>query len=455
MSKKDREKNFISPPMLNESMNESLNTSFFSLGDWPKENWWELFDSPQLNQFITESLENNPSLQEVRSRFNKVTQESIITRATLYPWVSFETDYSHEYLSQNGLYRAFNSKLPLNANLMDIFLKLQYECDFWDKNRNRYLAALGRSKAKQAEVAQSELLIAAAVTQAYVSLKVSLIRQTIFEQLNRVALKTLQLQNLLKNSALENFQSVLSLKESYLQTEQNLFKIQEQISLEKHLLNILLGRGPDEELNIDATLPYLPETLMIPSNLSTDLLARRPDLTAQIWQVEALSHEVGAAIAEFYPDINFSLLIGLESVSMQKIFDPSSRTTTFAPALHLPIFTAGAIEANVRAIHAAFDEAVFAYNKLLLSSAQEVADILSVGISVNARKIEQGELVNSVKQRLELAIQLKTSGLKNAFDVYLIQTELLNQELKNIDLIYAQYVTGVQLIKALGGGYHQ
>ena len=242
-------------------------------------------------------------------------------------------------------------------------------------------------------------------------------------------------------------------KETLFISTQKVDWIEKQIALDKHELNILLGHGPDESLSTGCDLPPLPDTLTIPCHLSLDRVARRPDLMAQIWRAEALSHEVGAAIADFYPDIRFNVLGGVESFHFSNLLSGSSLTYAITPAIHLPIFTAGSIKANVGRHKAAFDEAVFAYNQLLLSSAQEVADALAVGKSVYQRRLAQQVVLESAKNRKEIIAVKKESGLSTLLDLYTLQLEVIEAEMTDLDLLEEQYRAVIQLTKALGGGY--
>ena len=222
---------------------------------------------------------------------------------------------------------------------------------------------------------------------------------------------------------------------------------------DKHLINILLGRGPDTELLIRAELPATLTTLSIPDNLSLDLLARRPDLMAQIWRVEALAHEVGAAKADFYPNINLTAFAGLESTLYRLLFKSDSKTAALQPAIHLPIFTAGSIRANIRAKKALFDEAVFDYNNLLLQSAQEVADLFVLAKSIFQQKADQELIVEAAEERYDLTELRRVSGLDNLISQYLILEELILKRLDDVLLLYSQYLAAIKMIKALGGGY--
>lgn len=453
LPKHQQTENLITPPCLSESIEESLTTPFFAVGEWPSPFWWEMFNSSELNALIAEALACNPTLEESQRRVEYAKQNAVIERALLFPLITFNATADYSYLSHNGLYRALNPNIPLNANLIDLTLSFNYEFDFWGKNRNLFYAALGEEKAKEAELAQAQLVIATAVAQVYFALKTNLLRKELYEKYVKVRADTFQLQALLEENALLSKLEPLLAEENYLEILQKLEAIDAEIAEDRHLLNILRGVGPDECLAVDAELPPLPEALVLPCDLSLNLIARRPDLMAQMWKAQALAHEVGAAAADFFPNINLAALIGLESVSYSRLFQSHSKTFGITPALSLPIFTAGAIRANVRGKKALFDAAIFEYNALVLQSAQEVADVLTFAKLVNEQKQEQEKVVRNAMERYALTVLRYSKGLNNLINEYRIKEEVLDKQLQEIAYTYYQYLAVIKLIKALGGGY--
>ncbi|MBY0529407.1 MAG: efflux transporter outer membrane subunit [Rhabdochlamydiaceae bacterium] len=453
MSKEEQSHDLIAPPSLQSSIEKSLESSFFVTGDWPKQAWWEIFESPSLNALIEESIGNNPTLQSVSQRIEQARQEAKVARSRLFPYLFFDATESWTYLSKNGLYRALNPTVPLNANLVDLTLSFTYEFDFWGKNLNRFRSALGEQRAMQAQTAQAELLTTTAVAQAFFALKANLLREQLYKELYTVRTEIWQLQEQMQTEALQSKFPYLRTAENVGEAEKLLFSVQEQIATTKHQLNVLAGRGPDEPLDIDPHLNEYCTALTLPDNLSLDLLSRRPDLMAQIWHVESLAHEVGAAKADFFPNVNLTALMGLESIFYRTLFEKQSKTGSLQPAIHLPIFTAGAIRANVRSKKAAFEEALFAYNNLILASSQEVADLLALVHSVFSQKKTQNVILSDALDRLELTELTLDKGLSTAFDLYAVQEEVILKELENVNLLYGQYLASIKLIKALGGGY--
>ncbi len=452
-SKKDQTQFLIGPPSVDLTVQKSLESDYFALGDWPQEDWWNLFDSYQLNGLMEEALANNPSIQAVQQRVEAANQLALIARSKLFPWISFDAVYDWEYLSKNGLFRALNPEIPLYAKLYDLKLNLNYEFDIWGKNKEIFFAALGNELSKKAESAQVILFTTTSVALAYVAVKEHQEQKDLIDRLIAVQKEIYELQDFLKEKALANKLIVLAAEENYFETEKLQWIVEAQLELSKHQLNALVGRSPDTPLYLgEDPLPAI-NSLTIPCDTTLDLLARRPDLMGKIWSAKALAHQVKAAITEYYPDVNITAFLGLESVTGKKLFKPSSFTWGFRPAVHLPIFTAGEIQANINTTAALFYETIFEYNQLLLNSAQEVSDNLETALSLFRQISEQKRLMHRLNERVDLTTLLYQKGLNDKLSTLYVKEQLIREELEELNLHYNLYNAMIQLIKSLGGGY--
>jgi multidrug efflux system outer membrane protein len=82
----------------------------------------------------------------------------------------------------------------------------------------------------------------------------------------------------------------------------------------------------------------------LPRELGMELLARRPDLQAARWRVEAQLGRMAASEAAFRPDINLAGAIGLDAVSLGKLLRYPSRTPLLGATLDLPLFDSGRLK---------------------------------------------------------------------------------------------------------------
>ena len=453
MSETEQRENMLEEPTLSHSVEKSLQSPYFSIGAWPDVRWWETFGSAKLNQLIAEALEKNPTIQNVRMRIELAKQKAISARSKLYPLVYFVGDGTWEFVSKQGLEEAYNPAFPRHAHIIDLTLTFDYEFDFWDKYRNLYRAALGREEAEKAELAQAELITATSLARIYFALTTNQIKKVIYRNLYEVRRKIALLRQLLLDEAIDDMRIVLLANERAERAQQWCNSIEEELEIDRHMLNVLIGKGPDEAIEVDAKLVILPEKLAIPKTVSLDLLSRRPDLMAQLWRLEALAHDVGAARANFFPNINLSALLGLSSTIYNMLFNQSSYEQGITPTISLPIYTAGDIQATLDAKRAEYQSAVFVYNDMILKSVSEVADALSVAKAVYANRVQQDAIVGCAAKRLGLANDRLKSGLDNALETLHKQEELLEAQLAQMDFEYSQYAAAISLIRALGGGY--
>ncbi len=440
-------------PSLEKSEENALQNPYFVRGDWPDQNWWEMYQSETLNALVKQALQANPDILGVKAKIDRARALSIISRAQVFPLVFFNGNESLTYLSKNGLLYNLNPQLGRHADVISFDLSIDYEVDLWWKYHNLFYASLGKEQADIAEASQVELVITTAIAEAYFALKSNLVRQELYHRLADVKQDYYDLLLLLLEKALSTAFSPALAKEQLAEAWKAVYEIDQEVKNTIHLVNILRGVGPDEELSLDNTPLDPPECMAIPDTLSLDLLARRPDLAAALWRAKALSFEVKARIADFYPNVNIKALLGLDTLQWRKLFEGNSMFPSFQPAVHMPIFVWGETKALVAAKTAEFNQAIEEYNTLVLQSTQQVADMLVILDTVYKKREEQKTILESARFRLDLSLLNYEHGLDDMLQVYEKEIEWIEKAIVDVELIYAQYASSVGLIRSLGGGY--
>jgi multidrug efflux system outer membrane protein len=223
-------------------------------------------------------------------------------------------------------------------------------------------------------------------------------------------------------------------------------------AIRRAALAALVGVSPNE---LPALSPRaLPDVAPgLPDNVGTDLMARRPDIAASRWQVESALRQTDAARAQFFPDVSLSGMAGLSSIDLDKVFNADSRVFSLTPALHLPIFEGGALEANHGVSKAQLDAAVTQYNATVASAARDVSTQALGAQQLAARRTQQGDAVNAATTLLASAKARAARGVRDDRESLATQAALLQQQDMATDLHGQALSTDVSLIKALGGGY--
>ena len=335
------------PICLDDSLDKALAREFFEEGGWPSERWWEMFEDPQLNHLIELALEESPTLQKALAKVAEVEQEARKEKAILFPWINFDFTENWEYLSKNGFDRDFfpvpasAGTIPHTIDQIDLGLNFNWEVDFFGKNRKMFQAALGLARAERAEAKQATLMLTTLIAQTYVEIQTKMAQREVIQDRLDQRNMLFDLTTARNENGLDPETPVLQKEQSVYEVEESLITINKEIALDRHMLNVLVGIGPDEEITPQPMNAMFERPFPLPDNLSTDLLARRPDLAAQIWRVESAAKEIGAAKADFYPRVNLFAYAQLESLAFNQLLKTSSKQGGLAPAVHLPIFMGG------------------------------------------------------------------------------------------------------------------
>jgi outer membrane protein TolC len=162
---------------------------------------------------------------------------------------------------------------------------------------------------------------------------------------------------------------------------------------------------------------------------------------------------VKEAKAEFYPDINLSAAIGFDSFGFGRFLTAASRTANVGPAIHLPIFDAGALRAQLKGRYADFDDAVATYNQTLITALNGVATQLAQMRSSDVQLGDAQAAQQSAHEADALAITQYKGGLTNQLTVLNADTNALQADQAVANLLMNRRDQQIALASALGGGY--
>jgi NodT family efflux transporter outer membrane factor (OMF) lipoprotein len=191
----------------------------------------------------------------------------------------------------------------------------------------------------------------------------------------------------------------------------------------------------------------------LPAVLPADLLGRRADIEAARWRVEAATRDTEAARAQFYPNINLNAFVGLSSIGLGELLKSDSRQIGFGPAIHLPIFDAGRLRANLQVGNADLDLAVESYNAVVRDGVRDAVDQLGSLQSLARQQHEQAAARAAAESAYDLVSQRYKAGLATYLAVLNAESQLLGQRRLAADLTARVLDRQVALVRALGGGY--
>jgi NodT family efflux transporter outer membrane factor (OMF) lipoprotein len=152
--------------------------------------------------------------------------------------------------------------------------------------------------------------------------------------------------------------------------------IDQQLSVAKHALAVLLGRAPGDWAPPDLNLTALTLPSQIPLSLPSELIHQRPDIQAAEAQLHAASAQIGVATAKLYPAITLSAGVSAAALDPGHLFTPNGLLWSIAAGLTEPVFDGGTRQAQKREALADFKASAADYQQAVLRAFGQVADLL-------------------------------------------------------------------------------
>jgi outer membrane protein TolC len=136
------------------------------------------------------------------------------------------------------------------------------------------------------------------------------------------------------------------------------------------------------------------------------------------------------------------------------LFQLPARFYNVAPAVSVPIFEGGRLRANLKGRDAAYDAAVARYNATLIGALNGIADDLSGLRALHQQVAAQERALAASRRAWDMASQRYKAGVGSYLQALIVRQKLLAAEQRMAQLHAQQVDLSVQLVHALGGGFH-
>ena len=418
--------------------------------DWPTDRWWTRYGDGQLNGLVDAALAGSPSMEAAHARLNAANAAVRGARAVRLPQADAGLNVTRQRFSENYIYPPpYGGSMLTDANLrLDVGLDL----DLWGRNRSRFAAAVSNREAARADLEMARNTLVSAVVQSYYKLQNALAQQAVLEDIARQQQKVLDITRERVGAGLDTRIEVRQAESAVASARVQWSQAGNNAQLLRNQLAALLGEGPERGSHIEpVVLDGMPARL--PAVLPLELISRRPDLIAARERALAATSQVSAAKAEFYPNVNLAAFAGFMSLGLDSLLQGGSKTYGVGPAVSLPIFHGGALNAQLDQRRADRDLAIADYNQTLLTAVRETADAVASIQALEDQARDQAESLQAIGAAYQLAVDRYRSGLGNFIQVLLAQNEVQKQSILAADMRARAYELDAQLATALGGGY--
>jgi len=424
-------------------------------GQLPKGNWWEVFSEPELDTLEVQAAAANQGLKAAVARFVEARATMDAARSGLFPNVGTGFSATRQQTSPNAPLTTTGQEVGQRSTYNDftVPLDLSYEVDLWGRVRRTVESARALARASSDDLEAVRLAIQAEVAVDYFTLRALDSERAVLRSSVQVFSKSFDLTKDRRAGGVATDLDVAEAETVLKTTQAQLPAVTLQRAQFEHALALLVGQPAATFRIPERTLSDAPP--WIPSGLPSELLERRPDISAAERRMAAANANMGVAKAAFFPTVELNGLAGLETVNAGTLFNWSSRMWAVGPSLTLPLFEGGRLRAGLRLADASYEEMVANYRESVLTAFSEVEDSLAAQTLLADQYNVQSEALLAARKQLEIANNRYRDGLTTYLDVATAESTELNIEFAATQLRGQQLVAAVTLVKSLGGGWRE
>ncbi len=407
---------------------------------WSQGQWWLLWDDPVLHGLIERVELNNQNLKAAAANVAQAQALLRQQRAELWPQLG----------GQLGQQRSGGEDRPTTGSA-SIGVNASWAPDLWGRIDNAIRAQAASVQASAADLAGARLDAQASLVTAYLALRAADAEIALLDEIIAGYQRSARITQ-------NRYDVGVVPRTDTLQAQATLRNAQAtQVALRRgragfeHAIALLVGEAP-----AGFALPVAPwasAVPIVPAELPSRLLLRRPDVASAERAVTAANAQIGIARSAHFPDLNLSASLGAGGAHLAELVSAPSLLWSLGLALAQNIFDAGARDARIEQAFAAREAAVARYRQAALGSMKEVEDQLSA-LATLAAQADHARAGAAAAERIEQQqMNRYQAGLSSYTEVVTAQASALSARRNLLQLQLQRQQAALGLIRALGGGW--
>jgi multidrug efflux system outer membrane protein len=408
--------------------------------------WWQVFQDEALQGLLHTALEENYDLRVAATRILQARAQVSVARSFQFPTLDAGAAAPYDRLTGGEKPPTYETFSPQGG------FSVAWELDLWGRFRRATEAARADLLATEEFQRTVVLTLVSDVARAYLALReldleLEIARRTVASRTEYLTLTRAR-----EEGGVATLMDVRQAEQLYYTATATAVDAERRIAQQENLINTLLGRYPGpvprgRSLTQQAFAPA------VPPGLTSDLLARRPDIRQAEQALVSANARIGEAKALLFPTVVISGFGGVGGAVINgSSFGPFGVFNAL-PTVTLPLFNMGRLQANVEFADARTQEALLQYQQTILQAFREVADAL-VDVQKRREFRVQGEAtVAAQRDALRLSNMRYEGGVTSFLEVLITERDLFDAELALAQAQRDEVLTFVQLYRVLGGGW--
>ena len=412
--------------------------------------WWSVFHDPVLDGLERQIDISNQNLKSAEAAYREAEAIVAQARAGFFPTAQIDAAASRSRSSGN-LGRGPGGRGSI-ANQFSTSASASWVPDLWGRIARTVESDVAAAQASAGDLASARLAAQGALASDYMQLRIADELKRLLDAAVAAYSESLRIATNQYNAGIAAASDVAQARTQLENARAQAIATGVTRAQFEHAIAVLVGKPP-AALTI-AAVPAVPDLPLIPADLPSVLLERRPDIAAAERRMAAANAQIGVAEAAFFPMLTLSANYGTMAERLAKLLSASSRTWSVGGTLAETIFDAGLRHAQVAQQRALFDAAVADYRQAVLSAFQQVEDELATQRILAGQAAAEDAAVKAAREAERIIFNQYKAGTVAYTNVVVAQTTALSNAETALNIRLSRLTAAVALIQALGGGWN-
>ena len=415
-----------------------------------RDNWWEVFNDPELNALEEQLNINNENLKVYFQNYMAARATIAEARSQYWPTVTAAPSWNRSK-SSGSLSNSTQANTGKTSTLWNAPIDVSWTPDFWGKIRNEVHEAQYASQVSAADLEVEKLTEQASLAEYFFEIRGQDMLQQILNQAVTDDQKSLDYNQAQYDTGVGDYISVAEAKTTLEAAQATAINVGLLRAQYEHAIAMLLGKMPT-----DFSIPQKPMVFApppIPTGMPSQLVERRPDIAAAERTLAEANAVIGIGYGAFFPQVTLSAAGGFQSSTLTSLFTGPSRTWSIGPSAAETLFNGFLYRAELHQYVAQYNADLANYRQVTLIAFQQVEDYLAATRIYSQQILRQQQAVKDAQDYLNIETSRYNTGVDPYVDVMIAENTLLSNQQTLNSLQVEEMTSSVQLVQALGGGW--
>ena len=404
--------------------------------------WWKIFNDPVLDGFVEKARKSNGGIREAAARLEKSRALLRGAAAARNPQIGGDGLASQ----RTG---ALVNEAGRGGRLINSGATLSYEVDVLGRLSKAKKAARLDAAANAELLRHARLLVEADTVQTYFEICALDEERSILAKAAGDQGATLKILEERERNGLATRLAVNRARAEVATVRSDIDDIDRRRAELVSGLALLMGEAPSD-IAVPGKIGTPP---VVPADIPSAVIARRPDISAGLRSVEAARVRVGAAKVSWLPGFSLTGRQGFASPSLGSLLGSAAQNFGLGFLFSIPGLDGGRHKARVRSARADLSLASAEYSTQLLTALRDVDNQLSA-VRILGDRAETLRSIADDDAILATMLQARFSnGLISQLEYVDGLKVILEHRRTAVQVDIARYVATIGLIRALGGGW--